>query len=176
MNKFVVEIPLSMDGKDLIDEINSIEPDWQRSKTFGGDNPIDGVINDARTSFAKSIVHGSEIDNKIYSFFSHAIQEFNRSVNFPFSYNDEGYQALRYEPGQFYKVHEDDSRTKRRMVSGIIYLNDNYEGGELYFPLIDHLHKPKANTALLFPSNFVFRHEARPVLEGTKYALVTWFG
>ena len=34
--------------------------------------------------------------------------------------------------------------------------------------------KPKANSCLLFPSNFMFPHKVNPVTSGTRYVVVGW--
>jgi len=33
---------------------------------------------------------------------------------------------------------------------------------------------PKKNSAVVFPSNFVFTHEVCPISSGERYTLVTW--
>jgi predicted 2-oxoglutarate/Fe(II)-dependent dioxygenase YbiX len=61
-----------------------------------------------------------------------------------------------------------------RVVSAILYLNDDYEGGHLEFPNFGIKIKPQAGMLILFPSNYAYTHAAHPVTKGTKYALVTW--
>lgn len=86
----------------------------------------------------------------------------------------EGYNMLKYSTGQEYKAHADGETITGRSVSAIIYLNDDYEGGEVEFVNFGIKIKPKAGMLLLFPSNYAYRHIAHPVTSGTKYALVTW--
>lgn len=87
-----------------------------------------------------------------------------------------GYDLLRYEEGQAYGLHADacSARAPGRLLSVLIYLNDDYEGGELYFPRQDVTIKPVAGTMVIFPSIATHPHEAKPVTRGTKYAIVTW--
>jgi predicted 2-oxoglutarate/Fe(II)-dependent dioxygenase YbiX len=56
----------------------------------------------------------------------------------------------------------------------VLYLNDDYLGGEIEFPHYDVKIKPEAGTLVLFPSNYAYRHIAHEVTSGIKYALVTW--
>lgn len=56
-----------------------------------------------------------------------------------------------------------------------MYLNDDYEGGELWFPLLDLTIKPEAGDAVFFPSTYIYAHAAKQVTSGTKYAAVTMF-
>ena len=86
----------------------------------------------------------------------------------------EGFNLLRYQTGQEYNAHYDGGTNTGRVISPILYLNDNYEGGELEFPNQKITIKPDAGDYLIFPANFAFTHIAHPVKTGTKYAIVTW--
>jgi hypothetical protein len=86
----------------------------------------------------------------------------------------EPYNLLKYRSGEEYKAHYDGGSDLGRAISAIVYLNDNYEGGEIEFPLHKVKLKPEAGMMILFPSNYAYQHIAHPVTSGTKYALVTW--
>lgn len=86
----------------------------------------------------------------------------------------EGYNVLKYRSGEHYGQHYDSGTYAGRHISIILYLNDDYEGGEIEFPPFGFKIKPKAGMMLMFPSNFAYRHIAHPVISGTKYAVVTW--
>jgi len=88
---------------------------------------------------------------------------------------DEGYSVLKYVDGAEYKQHFDcGGNHKDRVTSMILYLNDDYEGGELEFPFFGIKYKPSVGDVIFFPSSYTFTHIAHPVTSGTKYALVTW--
>jgi hypothetical protein len=57
-------------------------------------------------------------------------------------------------------------------VSALLYLNDDYEGGEFYVACKKF--QPEKGSAIIFPSNFMFRHEALTVTKGTRWSIVTW--
>ena len=57
-------------------------------------------------------------------------------------------------------------------VSALLYLNDDYEGGEFY--VADKKFCPAKGSAIVFPSNFMFPHEAKTVTQGTRWSVVTW--
>ena len=89
---------------------------------------------------------------------------------------------LKYNTDQKYDWHVDQSfkrcgpkstQSDLRLISAVVYLNDDFEGGETEMP--EKIWKPKKGKALIFPSHWTFPHQARPVTKGTKYALVTWF-
>lgn len=82
--------------------------------------------------------------------------------------------VLRYQTGQEYKMHADAGGGNRRVLSMVMYLNDDYVGGEIEFPHYGVNLKPPANSMIFFPSNYSYAHIAHPVKEGTKYAIVTW--
>jgi hypothetical protein len=90
--------------------------------------------------------------------------EFMESINF-----------VRYEVGQHFSVHTDHGFSYTCTLSSLVYLNDDYEGGELWFPYINLKFKPKKGDVLFFPSTYIFAHGAMPVTEGVKYSAVTMF-
>lgn len=53
--------------------------------------------------------------------------------------------------------------------ASVIYLNDNYDGGELCFPLQGITFKPVAGTAAFFPANKWYRHSVSKIANGTRY-------
>jgi hypothetical protein len=83
-------------------------------------------------------------------------------------------EFLRYDVGQFFEDHIDTVPGITRTVSAVLYLNDDYEGGEIYFSRFDLKIKPEKNSLILFPSNYVYNHSAEPVKKGTKYAIATF--
>lgn len=50
----------------------------------------------------------------------------------------------------------------------IIYLNEDFEGGELLFPVQNFKVVPKQGSIAIFPCNFAFPHVSQPVTEGIK--------
>ena len=96
--------------------------------------------------------------------------------------NIEPTQFLHYNVGGKYNVHNDSedfvngklARVSERDISILIYLNDDYEGGELEFPDWGMSMKPKAGTLIAFPSYIDFSHRVHPVTKGERFSLVTW--
>lgn len=52
-------------------------------------------------------------------------------------------------------------------------LNDDYDGGEFYM-WGDELVELKAGSLIIFPSNFMYPHEVKPVKKGVRYSYVSW--
>ena len=116
-----------------------------------------------------------EINNKFYFTLASVIPTYREMFGLEEElYMTEGFNLLRYQTGQEYKAHFDGGTATRRSVSPILYLNDDYAGGELEFVNHNLKIKPKAGSLFLFPSSYPYRHIAHPVVDGTKYAIVTW--
>lgn len=58
---------------------------------------------------------------------------------------------------------------------GILYLNDDYEGGALYFPDHDIEFKPNAYSYYIFPGGIENIHGVKEVLSGTRYTMVSFW-
>ena len=57
-------------------------------------------------------------------------------------------------------------------VSSLLFLNDDYKGGE--FIICDIEYKPKKGSSIIFPSNFMFPHEVLKITNGIRYSIITW--
>lgn len=54
--------------------------------------------------------------------------------------------------------------------SSVIYLNDEYEGGEIYFPKQDFIIKPEKYSAIFFPGNdYDYIHGVKEITAGKRY-------
>lgn len=81
--------------------------------------------------------------------------------------------VVKYGKGEFFNIHTDDGDPYRCTVSGVGYPNDDYEGGELYFPLFDVKYKPEAGDLVINPSAYSYAHSSEPVTDdGIKYSFV----
>lgn len=80
---------------------------------------------------------------------------------------------IKYEPNQHFQEHADHGFSYSATVSLVGYPNDDYEGGDLFFPKLGINIKAKAGDLYIFPSTYLFSHVAKPVISGTKYSVVT---
>lgn len=84
--------------------------------------------------------------------------------------------VVRWEPGDSLELHVDDlGLTHTNHMATLIYLNDDYEGGEIYFPTHGISLKPKAGDLLMFPGNMHYAHGVKPVISGLRYTMPMWF-
>jgi len=97
--------------------------------------------------------------------------------------NCEQLQVLRYQPGGFYKPHQDcfEKDDNPRLYTCIIALTDEYEGGETEFPNLKKTYKLNKGDMLFFNTlNDWGRitpkalHGGRPVASGEKWICNLW--
>jgi|TARA_Y100001949_G_scaffold110604_1_gene93540 hypothetical protein len=94
---------------------------------------------------------------------------------------NEDYNIIRYKPGQAYhSVHADfhsdfGTLMSRRHLSGICFLNDIDEGGDLLFPQQDLSIKPEAGKFVVFPSGWTHAHKSIPAVGQTRYVFQIWW-
>jgi hypothetical protein len=153
---------------------------WNRATTIGDTG---GVISDMRTNFDLGITqflsvvpHEALVDthNQMHNLVNSAVTSYCTRYGIQEPFWHEAYNMLKYSTGHEYKPHYDGNTAGNRHISCIVYLNDEYEGGELEFPNFNVKIKPQKGMLVVFPSNFAYTHIAKPVTSGTKYAIVTW--
>jgi len=85
---------------------------------------------------------------------------------------------LKYGAGDFYKTHTDYNINFPRLLSVIIFLNNDFKGGYLKFYKpngeVYYEVQPFPGSIVLWPSNFLYPHAADTVLEGTRFCIVSW--
>jgi hypothetical protein len=91
-------------------------------------------------------------------------------------------QLVRWHEGLELTPHTDnmepDGRpngTPHRSFSSLMYLNDDYEGGETYFPGHGVRLKPEAGALVVFGAGPEFVHGVTRVRRGLRYTYAGWF-
>jgi hypothetical protein len=130
-----------------------------------------GHISDDYSSFASSLQ--TTLNNIFFENFDKIEKDYQASYGIFTTWHD-SYGILKYGVGQKFTNHIDDHPDYHRRMSTVYYLNDNYTGGEINFPRFGITFKPKANQMIVFPSTYVYNHSVSPVIEGTRYAVVSW--
>ena len=85
----------------------------------------------------------------------------------------QGIQIVSWPAGSQQDLHV-DSYFKSTSVTGIVYLNDDFFGGETQFPTLDLSVKPTKGALLLFDGSSV-PHSVRAVERGARYTVAMWF-
>lgn len=113
------------------------------------------------------------------------------NVGIPYSFI-EAIDIYNYEEGQFLDLHHDYPYDPRqinyyshggdRVGTGILYLNDDIEGGETHFPKLGVTIKPKKGSLLYFKQsyndesiNWSTIHESTKITKGTKWIASCFF-
>lgn len=131
-----------------------------------------------------------DTDNEFVKQISQRIAKF---VNMPVE-NQEAMQLLHYHPGGMYNPHHDacegdeDSCFRMnknggpRLLTVIVYLNDDFEGGGTDFPNVGITVQPVQGKAVIFNNVDMYTHEilqdslhaGLPVTNGEKWMLNKW--
>ena len=88
------------------------------------------------------------------------------------------FRINKYGPGGFMSEHIDNIHHSHGQaygfphVSALLYLNDDYEGGE--FVVAGKKIKPNKGSSVVFPSNFMYPHEAKKVISGIRWSVIAW--
>jgi prolyl 4-hydroxylase len=155
-----------------------------KSEIYGTSTDI--VDNSSRKSFTAWL---SNETNPVVS----KIAELSRNLtNYPLDHQED-LQVVRYPTGGFFKPHYDccdggpeecqrmNNQGGPRKITILIYLNDDYTGGETVFPNINMKVEPTKGKALVFWSTTqddeVIRnalHGGNPVQNGEKWICNKW--
>jgi Rps23 Pro-64 3,4-dihydroxylase Tpa1-like proline 4-hydroxylase len=65
--------------------------------------------------------------------------------------------------------------TSERNITYVVYLNDDFEGGETEFLYQKLKCKPEVGKLVLFPASYTHTHRGGLLLSGTKYIITGWF-
>jgi hypothetical protein len=181
---FYEQIVPSIEDSTLLQTIN-----WGTARVYSED---EGVVNkDSRDTSVIGVPYktkllegfpypGSTFDttlsNLFFKYFDPLERDYIQTYSCLVDHHNshDSYGILKYGQGQKFINHIDDSPNATRRISTVYYLNDNYTGGEINFPRFGITLKPKANQMVIFPSSFVYNHSVDPVVEGKRYAVVSW--
>jgi hypothetical protein len=108
------------------------------------------------------------IQSKIYKRLSPSIASFNSDLVLS------GFATIqRMQKDVSLTSHVDQQTDPSIQYATILYLNDDYSDGELFFKNIDFSIKPKSRSLLIFPGTEKFEHGVKPVGDGPiRYVLV----
>ena len=81
----------------------------------------------------------------------------------------------RHYPGTNLPEHVDKQYNEKLEYASVLYLNDDFNGGELFFPLKNIMIKPKAKDLIFFYTGEKYIHGVKTVLPGpTRYVIATF--
>lgn len=91
-------------------------------------------------------------------------------------YLAEGFFSF-WRTGAWAGLHQDNHEGYENLkYSSIIYLNDNYKGGEIQFPELNFSYKAKKGDGIFFPcTEPEHKHLVTKVTQGTRYTIASWY-
>lgn len=160
--------------------------DYARDKLFDSE-VVGGKYTDIRNSKQCWIPKNHELARPIFEFVS-------KKFNIPFK-NGEDLQVVKYSPGQYFNEHHDAccekndkcqefvERGGQRILTVLIYLNDDFENGSTYFKNLDIKIKLDPGNAIVFrplakntnKCHPYALHAGMPVTRGEKWVANLWF-
>ena len=84
-----------------------------------------------------------------------------------------GYWLCKYPEGGYLSSHA-DVHADAGSVTTSYCINEDYDGGDICF-WGKHNIASEGNSAHVYPSNHLFKHEVKPVTRGERYSVITWF-
>jgi hypothetical protein len=158
---------------DCIRLIESSKNLFQRSLVkAGGEDNIESNYRTSQSAFLRDLDESTKV--QITEKCIHLLE------HLPFN-EFEDIQCVSYDVGQEFKAHFDSGKGIKRLYTILIYLNDNFQGGETYFPLLDLTIKPKLGQAIMFHNlnsddsiDIYSFHAGLPVSKGNKFACNVW--
>jgi hypothetical protein len=100
------------------------------------------------------------------------LTNYTENTGIEFGWIPNFYKIQKYSNGSYMGPHVDSidkTADKSPTISIVLYLNEDYEGGNICFPEQGLDIKPKAGSMIIFPSYPPYYHDPKPVTKGTKY-------
>jgi LPS sulfotransferase NodH/predicted 2-oxoglutarate/Fe(II)-dependent dioxygenase YbiX len=91
-------------------------------------------------------------------------------------------QLVKWTEGMNMPVHADNSNpdgrphpTPFRKYASVVFLNDNYGGGELFLPRLEITIKPRKGLLVAFRGDRSHEHGVHAITHGTRYTMPGWY-
>jgi hypothetical protein len=172
----IVEVPNFIDpeaAKNMINYFEAKAANWGDIAFYGSEGmgllPNDPLLADYG-------LPGLFFEELKKSFQEHVGEIFDRPVKPNTSH------AQKWNVGGFANPHSDNSDNhgepnafEINKYVGILYLNEDYDGGQLYFPDHDIEFKPNAYSYYVFPGGVENIHGVKEITSGTRYTMVSFW-
>jgi hypothetical protein len=170
MKHFVKYIPGFVNSQDLKEIVGYAQDNLSDGFTEFGNEQKEFSVH----TFQKQGIESAAIREKLTSYGRMVYEICVKEYGGEWSGFDEGLTHIaKFNEG--YGMHEHFDSSKPNDIATLIYLNDDYEGGEIYFPDLGLEYKPKAGDLVMFPDNPHFVHGVKPILSGTRFTSPRWF-
>ena len=137
-------------------------PYYFRDMPFPGDMPLSYVLRDFSDVFWKCAKLYADEYSILYDNSGMGIVD----IKMQKTCAGEGYHVWHCET--------DGMQSRNRTLAFMLYLNDEYEGGETEFLYQHRRIQPKKDRLLIWPAGFTHAHRGNMVLKGEKYIITGW--
>lgn len=173
------KLVLELENMDSFQTPTSQISSWQEW-TASGQGSVYGKVKRCFLNAFQNQTDSDRSNSKITSIIAHNAIAIGEEYS-EYSGIDLGYLPVylginKYNNGVHMGPHVDayDGAQDKSTVSMVIYLNDNYEGGEIEFPNHGISIKPEAGSVVVFASEGVL-HDPKPTVSGIKYMVPIFF-
>lgn len=155
---------------------------FSRSETISSKNKIvyDPMQRMSKTKFTTSMDSSSH---------AKVIRDVNKYMMDSYGVYKSNMQVTKYDKNDFFKLHTDALKEhqiplfgEQRLWTVILYLNDDFKGGQTCFPYIQEIYYPRQGDIIMWPNvdenmkiHENLKHKGMTVLDGTKYIAVFLF-
>ena len=125
-----------------------------------------------------------EISPEIYALVGKYIEKMKFALQdrFGVSLSTRPPAIVKWKPGTEQKPHADKQLNDGRInefpdydINSLFYYNDDFEGGELYYPQHDLVVKPKPGLAVAHPGDINYLHGVKMITSGSRYTSPAFF-
>lgn len=163
-----------MDKKYLSEKVFVIHNFFDKNKLL----LLNDVINDNQdwSFFNDQLVPGSHWYNNIKPLPENLFIELKKEL-LQFCKDNEitrGFDKIsRYLKDGYMDPHDDGEN--ETVTGGIVfYINDDYEGGEIYYPNLNLEYKPQKNDLIYHPAGEKYLHGVKPIKSGIRYVMTSF--
>jgi hypothetical protein len=153
---------------------NVLSKNWKPYNNDGGGSTLIG-----RSTI---IYDNEEVYDQILNVFLKCLEEYIDENNLDITTGNLGigwWLVRDYAAGSVMAAHEDaysyvkdgEDEVKPKLTM-LLYINEDYQGGEISFPNENVTIKPEAGSVVIFPSNL--SHEVKTVISGNRYMTQTY--
>lgn len=164
----------------ILKECKKHEPQYDNSHTHGKSIASQQLGNEILNNFASYMIPRiADNATKFYNMDQLTDRPFQYTFHPSGTYLDPHTDVIGWEPKHDEK---NEYSTQEKYfpyfwsghLSNIIYLNDDFDGGELFFPDFDIEIKPKPGMLAVFPGNTHYLHGVRKTSGNTRYTCTLW--
>ena len=125
-----------------------------------------------------------KLNNNIYEIIEYYINKMQKVLETQFSVklSNRPPVLIKWTPGTEQRPHADKQLNDGSPnpfpdydLNSLIYYNDNFQGGELYYPEHDIVIKPEPGLAVAHPGDIHFLHGVKPIISGERWTTPSFY-